>query len=273
MATIFWVEDQAHWVEKLLPTLTRTNFDESNESAVTNSVLVYKFVAAAQQAIAQLSEAPDLALLDANMNGNDEAGFSIAQKLREKWPSLPILYLSEHSGTGIEQRAIEQAVAQDFIAKHQHNVAQVLCWRIKAALRQQQVANTAQQPVDTLVCGELTIDLLQWHVYWHGVRLMNPNNPQRPLAPTPRKILKVLVERAPRPVTVTQMAEALALDELSYASYRQHIKTLRHSFEQASCAAKQESFLTLCQREEGLVTVGDLHAYRWQLPTLEPKKG
>ncbi len=39
--------------------------------------------------------------------------------------------------TGVEQEAIEEQNAQDFIAKHQRNIEQVLCWRIRATLRQQ----------------------------------------------------------------------------------------------------------------------------------------
>ena len=265
MTEIFWVEDQTHWVERLLQTLKTANLSDSTEHFEGNHVEVYRFVEAASQAVRTKKRAPDVAILDANMNGNDDAGFSIAKQLKQKWPDLPIIYLSEHSGTGIEQRAIEQAVAQDFIAKHQHNVEQVLCWRLKAVLRQKlMVSDERDLQQDTMSSGALTIDLLQWHCYWHGVKLMNPSNPKRPLAPTPRKILKVLVEREPRPVTTDQMAEALGQDELSYASYRQHIKTLRHSFEQASADAKQESFLDLCQKELGLVTVGDLRAYCWR---------
>jgi DNA-binding winged helix-turn-helix (wHTH) protein len=97
---------------------------------------------------------------------------------------------------------------------------------------------------------------------------MNPSNHKRPLAPTPRKILKVLVERSPRPVNTEQMAEALGVESLSYASYRQHIKTLRHSFEQAAKAKQQESFLNLCQQQMGIVTFGDEHAYCWKDVTL-----
>jgi hypothetical protein len=60
------------------------------------------------------------------------------------------------------------------------------------------------------------------------------------------------------------MAESLNMDSLSYASYRQHIKTLRHSFEQAAKAKNKASFLELCRQELGIVTFGDEHAYCWK---------
>ncbi len=264
MAHIFWVEDQTHWVTRFRSVLQTTDFGDGTGS---NTVDVFKFVEAACQAIQTMSQAPDLAILDANMGGNDNAGFKVSRTLHDKWPGLPIIYLSEHSGTGIEQQAFEQAIAQDFIAKHQTNIEKVLCWRIKAVLRQRKMQQqTPSSEEQTLVSGPLTIDLTSWHVYWYGERLMNPNNAQRPLAPTPRKILKVLVERSPRAVNTDQMAEALSMESLSYASYRQHIKTLRHSLDNASLKQNKESFLSLCKRDIGLVTFGDEHAYCWRNP-------
>ena len=88
--------------------------------------------------------------------------------MRKKWPGLPIIYLSEHSGTGLERDALETYGALDFIAKHQRNVEEVLCLRIKAALRQSMIpASHTDAPADNvLASGELTIDLNSWEVYW-----------------------------------------------------------------------------------------------------------
>jgi DNA-binding response OmpR family regulator len=263
MATIFWVEDQSHWIDKFCSVLTEFDF---GDGASSNSLDIYRFAEAACQAINRMEAAPDIAILDANMAGNDHAGFTVSRALKKKWPELPIIYLSEHSGTGIEQQVFEQAMAQDFIAKHQNNIEAVLCWRIKAALRDRliQSNNKLSRADEVIKRGPLTIDLTNWHVYWYGERLMNPTNVMRPLAPTPRKILRVLVERSPRPVNTEQMAESLNMDSLSYASYRQHIKTLRHSFEQAAKAKNKASFLELCRQELGIVTFGDEHAYCWK---------
>ena len=261
MATLFWVEDQSHWVNKFKEVLQSSDF---GDGALPNKVLVYKFAEAACQAVHTLNEAPDLAILDANMGGNDNAGFQVSRTLKQKWPDLPIIYLSEHSGTAIEQQAFEENITQDFIAKHQQNVEAVLCWRIKAVLRHRVIqAEKNEQPADAIHRKQLTIDLTNWHVYWHGERLMNPNNQLRPLAPTPRKMLKELVEASPRPVSTQQMAERLSMDSLSYASYRQHIKTLRHSFDQAAIKQQQTSFLTHCKQGKGVATFGDEEAYCW----------
>ena len=89
---------------------------------------------------------------------------------------------------------------------------------------------------------------------------MNPANPRRPLAPMPRKLLRELVEASPRPLTALQIAERLDADpeKFSYASYRQHIKTLRRAF-----AVVDPEFAEFCNRGEGIVTFGDEGAYCW----------
>jgi DNA-binding response OmpR family regulator len=89
---------------------------------------------------------------------------------------------------------------------------------------------------------------------------MNPSNARRPLAPTPRKLLRELVESSPRPLTAGQVAERLDsdADRFSYASYRQHIKTLRRAF-----AVVDEGFAELCSSGKGIVTFGDEGAYCW----------
>jgi DNA-binding response OmpR family regulator len=201
------------------------------------------------------------------MNGNDQAGFSVSSALQKKWPDIPIIYLSEYSGTEIERDALEQFSATDFIAKHQHNVEQVLCWRIKAVLRQRALgAHDQASDESTISSGDLTIDLNNWNVYWKNVRLMNPNNNLRPLAPTPRKILRELVDCSPRALTSEQVADRIDADseKFSYASYRQHIKTLRRSIDSAE--GGQGRFIELCRKGFGIATLGDEGAYFWKPP-------
>lgn len=262
MATIYWVEDQSHWVDKFRPVLEATSFDKH-----PTEVLVFKFAEAACQRIrlAGSDERPDIALIDAHMNGNDAAGFSVSRALQRKWPDLPIIYLSEHSGTGIEKEAFEGTGARDFIAKHQLNVESVLCWRIQAILRQDRMRGSGpRREGDRLQSGDLVIDTTTWEVYWRGVKLMNPANPKRPLAPMPRKILRFLVEASPRPLPTWNIADKLDLDaeRFSYASYRQHIRTLRLSFDQAM--GGEGDFPAICKAGEGIVTFGDDRAYCWK---------
>ena len=259
MAKLFWVEDQSHWIDKFSAILRDTDFDGSK-----NSLEVFKFPEAAKQRIATLDERsrPDIAILDAHMNGSDEAGFGVSRALRKKWPELPIIYLSEHSGTELEEQALTQADAEDFIAKHQRNIEAVLCWRIKAALKKRQ--QKPQDPTNTILSGSLRIDLVSWEVYWKGKKLMNPHNPKRPLAPTPRKILRFLVQRSPHALTTGQIADLLDSDaeRFSNANYRQHIKTLRNAFELAE--ENSGRFTALCKQGRGIVTFGDQHAYCWK---------
>lgn len=266
MAKIFWVEDQVHWINRFKSVLENTDFDGRPTEVET-----YRFAEAACQAISlkKPDQAPDIAILDANMNGNDDAGFSVSRALVKKWPDIPIIFLSEYSGTNVEQKAFELGSLRDFIAKHQQNIDQVLCWRIQAVLRQKQVktpvgSGAANHSSDQIRAGDLLIDLDTWEVYWREQRLMNPANPKRPLAPTPRKILRYLVESSPRPLSTEQMAERLDADpeKFSYASYRQHIVTLRRSFDQAEPKAGQ--FSERCRQGFGIVTLGDDGAYCWK---------
>ncbi len=263
MAKIFWVEDQSHWIERFRAALETANFDGQE-----NILSVFSFSEAARQhiALSQKDDAPDIAILDAHMNGHDQAGFCVSAVLQKKWPGLPIVFLSEHSGTGLERDALEQHHARDFISKHQNNAEEVLCWRIKAALRQAALQGAHRQdlPDNILSSGALKLDLNTWQVYWRGKKLMNPDNPRRPLAPTPRKMLRCLVERSPRPVSTAQMGEYLDADPDSYApaTYRQHIKTLRRAFDTAEGGSG--SFLQRCKQGEGIVTFGSNSAYLWK---------
>ena len=119
--------------------------------------------------------------------------------------------------------------------------------------------------------GELSIDLNTWNVYWKGQRLMNPSNARRSLAPTPRKLLRELMEASPRPLTAGQIAERLDMDteKFSYASYRQHIKTLRRAFDAAE--GPKGEFSERCANGEGIVTFGDEGAYYWNPPSVGKK--
>ncbi|MBV1907783.1 MAG: response regulator [Kangiellaceae bacterium] len=269
MKTIFWVEDRYHWIDKFKPIFESASFEGIDIAEQTpvplNKVLVHKFVESASQAINRSGNQPDIVILDADMNGDQNAGLCLSQLIAKKWPTVPVIFLSEHSGTGIEERVFEQGNSSDFIAKHQQNVEQVICWRIKALLRQKslQTPHATTNSIDTLVSGALLIDLETWNVYWHKRRLMNPSNNLRPLAPTPRKILRLLVESSPRPVTTLQMEEKLESDKFNYACYRQHIKTLRHSFESISKEINHDSFLEYCKNGKGIVTFGEQGAYCW----------
>lgn len=263
MARIFWVEDQSHWIEKF-----RTVLEQAELDGGANELLVFKFSEAARQKITLMSEEerPDIALLDAKMSGCDQAGFSVSRALEKKWPGLPIIFLSEHNGTDIERDALTEYNAIDFISKHQKNIDEVLVWRMKAVLRQASIRShaPATSTGDVLVNGELQIDLGTWEVYWKGNKLMNPDNPKRPLAPTPRKILRYLVEHSPRPVTTFQIAEYLGIDpeKYAYATYRQHIKTLRRAFD--AVETDKTTFTDQCKQGHGIVAFGEEGAYCWK---------
>lgn len=269
MIKIFWVEDQSHWIDKFRPLLERTDFTPGADGDLAdghNRLEVFKYAEPAVNRIGQTeaADAPHIAILDASLNGNDDGGFSVSRALLKKWPALPIVFLSEHSGTGIEQKAFEEGVTQDFIAKHQRNIEGVLLWRMKALLKNS--LSPAANKKSRLVSGDLIIDLVSWDVTWKGNKLMNPANPARPLAPTPRKILRHLVEASPRPVTTFQMADWLDADpeKFSYANYRQHIKTLRKSL--ALAHGNEDEFMNLCRSGSAVATFGDEGAYCWKAP-------
>lgn len=259
------MEDQSHWIAKFQDILMKADLDGQ-----PNDLIICKFSESAKQKIALLddNQRPDVAILDARVNGSDQAGFSVSSALNKKWPDLPIIFLSEHSGTDIEKDAFGSFHAVDFIAKHQKNIEEVLCWRIRAVIRQSilKTGDTSNIQKSVLTSGGLRIDLDTWEVYWNGIKLMNPVNSRRPLAPTPRKILRCLVERSPRPVSTFDVADYLEVDPEKYsqATYRQHIKTLRKAFDMAQ--GGDGSFLESCKQGYGIVTFGDQGAYLWKKP-------
>lgn len=266
MIKIFWVEDQQHWIDKFRPLFESMDFSLTTEGELSenkkNTLEVFRQAEAAIARVAQTDEqqAPAIAILDASLNGDDAGGLSVSRALLKKWPTLPIIFLSEHSGTHIEQQAFIEGMTQDFIAKHQRNIEGVLVWRIKALLRH----HLGAQVNKSLASGDVSIDLVSWEVRYKGKILMNPANPQRPLAPTPRKILRFLVEASPRPLSTLQMADQLEADydKFSYASYRQHIRVLRQSMAQAH--GDVEEFMNLCKAGELIATFGDQGAYLWK---------
>ncbi|PCI73197.1 MAG: histidine kinase [Gammaproteobacteria bacterium] len=288
MIKLFWVEDQFHWIDRFQSILEKADFsigstydsasseDKSASCGNDNEVEVYRFEESARQVINQSIkqndyQTPDIVILDANMNGDNDAGLSLSKLINRVWPQVPIIFLSEHSGTSTEEKVFANSQTRDFIAKHQENIEKVLCWRIKALLRATSISHLTgsneKAPSDKdnkIKQGELIIDLVTWNVYWYGEKLMNPKNSQRPLAPTPRKILRYLVDASPHPVNTSQMEEKLNLDRFNYASYRQHIKTLRNSFQNASSNNNQLSFSEICAKGEGIVTFGDDGAYCWK---------
>lgn len=271
MARIFWVEDQSHWIEKFKKALENADIDGGK-----NELSIFKFSETARQQIALIDQnnGPEVAILDARMRGHDQAGFSVSQALHAKWPGLPIIFLSEHNGTDIERDALEEYGATDFISKHQRNVEDVLIWRIKAVLRQNALRGTdnATTPSDVITSGDLKLDLDTWEVYWKDVKLMNPDNPKRPLAPTPRKILRYLIEKSPRPVTTFQVAEYMNVDPdtYAYATYRQHIKTLRRAIDVAD--GGNGTFLQMCKDGYGIVACGEDGAYCWKVKKTSNQK-
>jgi CheY-like chemotaxis protein len=83
MVKILWVEDQTHWITKFKSVLEQADLSINGEIGTDNDVQVFKFAEAACMHIAQSKQAPDIAILDANMNGNDQAGFSVSRALHK----------------------------------------------------------------------------------------------------------------------------------------------------------------------------------------------
>lgn len=260
MAEIIWVEDQTHWIEKFRTALETAELD----AGLPNQVQIFRFAEAALTHIRQREQSPDIVILDANLNGNDSAGLSLSSQIKKRWPEVPLLFLSEYAGTDTERRAFEQTETEDFIAKHQNNVMEVLCWRIKALLRKSTLKSQPERS-ELLTSGPLTIDLTDWQVYWHQHPLTNPKNHRRALAPMPRKILRALVEASPRPLSTEQLAAQLDSESLSRESYRQHIKTLREAFDAVCEQYGLPLFSQLQSKNQGIVTMSEQQAYCWRM--------
>ena len=109
-----------------------------------------------------LSEEPDLILLDVMLPGQD--GFSVCKKVRET-SSVPIIMLTAKV-EDIDKITGLSVGADDYMTKPFNPLELVA--RVKANLRRTQLASKEDAPGETLVFGDLSIDVEKYEVKKRG---------------------------------------------------------------------------------------------------------
>lgn len=110
-------------------------------------------------------ESYDLLLLDVTLP--DGTGFEVCEKVREKSPQIPIIFLTASDEEVNVIRGLDCG-GDDYITKP-FRIGE-LCSRIRALLRRVDAANITNMGT-TLVCGELAIDLSSGHISFQGKKL------------------------------------------------------------------------------------------------------
>ena len=166
----------------------------------------------------QLSESPDLILLDWMLPGR--SGLELAQQLKQnaKTRTLPIIMVSARGEEEDRVRGLETG-ADDYIAKPFSPREMVA--RVNAVLRR----SKPEEPTDEIEIGGLRIDNLSHRVSANGVRI--------DIAPTEYRLLHFFMTHADRAFSRSQLLDQVWGDQV-YVEERTvdvHIRRLRKALE------------------------------------------
>ncbi|MEO8359588.1 MAG: proteobacterial dedicated sortase system response regulator [Vicinamibacteria bacterium] len=111
---------------------------------------------------------PDLALLDIGLGSDVDGGFALCRELRSLSPTLPIIFLTARDSdfdvvSGLRMGA-DDYVTKDVSLPH-------LFARIGALFRRMEAAGESQNAEETLVRGQLTLDVARVVATWKGRRV------------------------------------------------------------------------------------------------------
>jgi two-component system KDP operon response regulator KdpE len=134
---------------------------------------------------------PDLAIVDLGLPDMD--GKAVIQQIRD-WSAMPIIILTAREQ---EQEKIEalDAGADDYVTKP-FSMGELMA-RMRVCLRR----TTVNESEPVLVCGGLTVDLLQRRVSVEGREVK--------LTPTEYEIMKLMIQHAGRVLTHKQLLKAV----------------------------------------------------------------
>ena len=110
----------------------------------------------------------DLALLDIVLNDDADAGFKLCSQLRQRSPTLPIIFLTSLS-SDIDKISGMRLGADDYITKDIS--VEYLVVRLKALLNRINAQREPQEPVNVLARGNLHINLDTMRATWKNQKL------------------------------------------------------------------------------------------------------
>jgi two-component system KDP operon response regulator KdpE len=166
-------------------------------------------------ALAAMSHAPDLLVLDLGMPGMD--GFEVIRQLRESGATLPIVVLSVRADEAGKVRALDLG-ADDYVTKP-FGIEELLA-RIRTALRHR-LQQEGERPVFKV--DALSLDLVRRVVTVAGAEVK--------LTPKEYDILRLLVAHAGKVLTHKFILNQVWGTETDVQYLRIYIRTLRQKIE------------------------------------------
>ena len=145
---------------------------------ISLSIHPYKFARQALNAIERWGDRrlPDLALLDMHQPDRTEAGLDICKEIRDRWPDVPVFFMSNNATrTGDHRRAYE-AGATNFFNKDDIDGPEGKEELLSAILSQLGLIDVVRKGDGGFVqSGSLRIAMEPPSVYWHGKAIsLNP---------------------------------------------------------------------------------------------------
>lgn len=160
----------------------------------------------------QLHAAPDLALLDVHLESEPDAGFRLCQRLIERYPGLPIVFLSSRTDE-IDQIFGLRLGAWDYLTKPISTV--LLAEKVAAVLRHQELAVQAE----ALQRSGWVLDVQRMTCAFQGK--------QANLTVTEFSIVQALMQADGAVLSFDQLAERTRQSVVTNNTLSTHIKHIR----------------------------------------------
>ena len=155
MSKILLLEDDISLIDGLAYSLQKNAFD-------------VEVVRTVKEALSHLPEIESYALLLLDVTLPDGNGYEVCEKVREKSRQIPIIFLTASDEEVNVIRGLDCG-GDDYITKP-FRIGE-LCSRIRALLRRADASKKTAVQETSLVCGNLTIDLLGGRISFHGKAL------------------------------------------------------------------------------------------------------
>lgn len=215
MTEIYYIEDDKNIAQIVKEYLEEKNF----------SVCIYPTIAEAQEALKK--HVPGLVLVDFNMP--DGRGDMLCKWLRNKWPELPVIFLTVRADTRDIVSGFQNG-ADDYVVKPFE--LEVLYSRICALLRR--VGKTAEQ---YLKCDDISIDQNRMMVF--------SGEEEIKLSQSEYELLLLLMKNKGKTVTRNCLLEQIWDNNGSYVNNNTltvTMKRLREKLHQPACLKTIRSF-------------------------------
>jgi DNA-binding response OmpR family regulator len=160
----------------------------------------------------------DCAVFDVELGDNPFGGIQLCRVFREKFPRVPILVLSAHTETDIQEMGYKLGI-DAYLDKREP--LSLLAIKLESLVRRYEQLLNGQKPRHNGLVESLAFDDLAERVYWNGDELS--------LSPVRFMILRYLVQAHGKAVSVFDIQEELNV-VVESNTIVQHVKIIRQEF-------------------------------------------